>query len=66
MGVLQRELIPIAQQRAISGAVYTQITDVEHEVNGLFTYDRRVEKMDFDQVRAVNQEVVRNAQPTVP
>jgi hypothetical protein len=32
----------------------------------LFTYDRRVEKMDFDQVRAVNQEVVRNAQPTVP
>jgi hypothetical protein len=62
----QRELIPIAQQRGISGAVYTQITDVEHEVNGLFTYDRRVEKMDFDQVRAVNQEVVRNAQPTVP
>ena len=62
----QRALIPIAQQRAISGAVYTQITDVEHEVNGLFTYDRQVEKMDFDQVRAVNQEVVRNAQPTVP
>ena len=62
----QRELIPIAQQRAISGAVYTQITDVEHEVNGLFTYDRRVAKMDLDQVRAVNQEVVRNARPTVP
>jgi hypothetical protein len=58
----QRALVPIAQERGISGAVYTQITDVEHEVNGFFTYDRRVEKMDFDQVRAVNDEVVRNAQ----
>jgi hypothetical protein len=57
----QRELIRIGQQRGISGAVYTQITDVEHEVNGFFTYDRRVEKMDVDQVRAVNEAVVRNA-----
>jgi glycosyl hydrolase family 2 len=57
----QRELIRIGQQRGISGAVYTQITDVEHEVNGFSTYDRRVEKMDVDQVRAVNEAVVRNA-----
>ncbi|MGR6964410.1 glycoside hydrolase family 2 protein [Geodermatophilus sp. URMC 61] len=55
----QRRLIPIAHQRGISGAVYTQITDVEHEVNGFLTYDRRVGKMDADQVRAVNDEVVR-------
>jgi glycosyl hydrolase family 2 len=57
----QRALIPIARQRGISGAVYTQFTDIEHEVNGFFTYDRRLEKMDFDQVRAVNDAVVRNA-----
>ncbi|WP_091437488.1 glycoside hydrolase family 2 protein [Geodermatophilus poikilotrophus] len=63
----QRELIPLAQQRGISGAVYTQITDIEHEVNGFFTYDRRVEKMRVDQVRAVNDAVVRNAnRPAVP
>ena len=62
----QRALIPIAQEHAISGAVYTQTTDVEHEVNGLFTYDRRVEKMDPEQVRAVNQEVVANAAPALP
>ena len=63
----QRELISIAQQRGISGAVYTQVTDIEHEVNGFFTYDRRVEKTDFDQVRAVNDAVVRNAdRPAVP
>ena len=62
----QRALIPIAQEHAISGGVYTQTTDVEHEVNGLFTYDRRVEKMDPDQVRAVNQAVISDASPAVP
>ena len=30
----------------VSGAVYTQITDIEKEVNGLMTYDRKVVKMD--------------------
>ena len=63
----QRTLIAIAQQRGTSGAVYTQVTDIEHEVNGFFTYDRQVEKMDFDQVRAVNDAVIRNAdRPAIP
>ncbi|PVI04925.1 glycoside hydrolase family 2 protein [Periconia macrospinosa] len=31
-----------------SGAVYTQTTDVEGEVNGLLTYDRRVNRMDVE------------------
>lgn len=42
----------------LSGGVYTQITDVEGEHNGLFTYDRRVEKMDEAKVRAVNRSVI--------
>ena len=33
-------------QCQLSGGVYTQLTDVEGEVNGLWTYDRRVPKMD--------------------
>ncbi|MCB2209432.1 hypothetical protein KQH62_00940 [bacterium] len=37
-----------------SAAVYTQTTDVETEVNGFLTYDRRVEKMDLNRVRAAN------------
>jgi hypothetical protein len=57
----QRDVLTAAQRCGISGAIYTQITDVEHEVNGFFTYDRQVEKMDFDQVRAVNQSIIRNA-----
>jgi len=34
---------------ACSGAVYTQTTDVEGEVNGLVTYDRRVVRVDVEQ-----------------
>jgi len=40
-----------------SGAVYTQTTDVEGEVNGLLTYDRKVIKLEEDRVRKVNQEI---------
>lgn len=31
----------------LSGAVYTQLSDIEEEVNGLVTYDRRVVKLDL-------------------
>lgn len=57
----QRSVLDSALRCGISGAVYTQTTDVEHEVNGFYTYDRQVPKMDFAQVRAVNQAIIRNA-----
>jgi beta-galactosidase/beta-glucuronidase len=41
-----------------SAAVYTQTTDVEGEVNGFMTYDRKVDKMDFEKVSAINKEVI--------
>ena len=31
----------------LSAAVYTQLTDIEEEVNGLLTYDRKVSKLDM-------------------
>merc|ERR1711915_258034 len=37
-----------------SGAVFTQTTDVEGEINGFFTYDRRESKMDIDIIRQMN------------
>ena len=40
-----------------SGAVYTQTTDVEIEVNGLITYDRKVIKMDEALIRKANLEI---------
>lgn len=47
--------------RGTSAAIYTQTTDVEHEINGLVTYDRCVEKMDFDKVKAINEAILKTA-----
>lgn len=41
-----------------SAAVYTQTTDVEGEVNGFMTYDRKVDKMDFKAVNKINSEII--------
>lgn len=43
--------------RGFSAAVYTQTTDVEMEINGLMTYDRKVIKLDEARIRKVNREV---------
>ncbi|MFT3995475.1 MAG: glycoside hydrolase family 2 TIM barrel-domain containing protein [Dysgonomonas sp.] len=44
-------------QRGFSAAVYTQTTDVEGEVNGLMTYDRKVIKVEESRVKSINQEI---------
>ena len=41
-------------------AVYTQTTDVEIEINGLMTYDRKVIKMDEKKLRAVNEGIIKS------
>jgi beta-galactosidase/beta-glucuronidase len=41
-----------------AGAIYTQTTDVEIEVNGLMTYDRKVVKLDMDRLSAINRKVI--------
>ncbi|MGN6342112.1 MAG: glycoside hydrolase family 2 protein [Ginsengibacter sp.] len=41
----------------LSAAVYTQTTDVEGEVNGFMTYDRKVMKMPVEKLRAVNEKM---------
>lgn len=43
-----------------SGAVYTQTTDVEIEVNGLMTYDRKRMKVDERRLREVNRRLCRS------
>jgi beta-galactosidase/beta-glucuronidase len=44
-------------RQGFSAAVYTQTTDVEVEVNGLMTYDRKLVKVDEARVKKVNQEI---------
>lgn len=45
-------------KRGFSAAVYTQTTDVEVEVNGLMTYDRKVIKLEEERVREANRRVI--------
>ena len=48
------ELLKLAAA-GYTGAVYTQTTDVENEVNGIMTYDRKVIKLDEKRLREANQ-----------
>ena len=43
--------------RGFSAAVYTQTTDVEVEVNGLMTYDRKVIKLNENRLKEINKEI---------
>ncbi len=54
---LLTKLHPLVGSAGLSAAIYTQTTDVEVEVNGLFTYDRKVTKLDASRVAAVNRKV---------
>ncbi len=52
---LLREGWEMKDAKGLNALVYTQITDVETEANGLLTYDREVIKLDLPRARAVNQ-----------
>lgn len=44
ISLLENQLMPLIE-KGLSGGVYTQLSDVEEEVNGLVTYDRKVIKI---------------------
>jgi len=46
--------IPLLIEKGLSAAVYTQITDVEVETNGLMTYDRKEMKMPAAGLKALH------------
>ena len=46
------EVLPCVK-RGLCGAVYTQVSDVEDEINGLVTYDRKVIKLDPEKMLPV-------------
>ena len=51
---LQLKTVLPQLEKGLSALVYTQLTDVEDEVNGLFTYDRAAVKPDANAVRSAN------------
>ena len=56
---LVENLKPLIIESGLSASVYTQTTDVEFEINGLLTYDRKVLKVDLATVYAANSAILR-------
>lgn len=52
--------------RGGNGAVYTQITDVEGELNGLLTYDRKVVKPDVRRLKAAHEALIDDVSRSTP
>jgi beta-galactosidase/beta-glucuronidase len=55
--LLNEQLLPLISD-GLAAAIYTQISDVEIEVNGFLTYDRRVEKMDAQALRRAHERLL--------
>lgn len=54
---LYRQMVLPAQREGLCGCVYTQLSDVENEINGLYTFDRAVCKVDAQRMTALAQEL---------
>lgn len=52
----KKQVIPLIE-KGLSGTIYTQVSDVENEVNGIYTYDRAVLKMDEEMLKRINAQL---------
>ncbi|MBQ8846744.1 MAG: hypothetical protein IJ006_06340 [Lachnospiraceae bacterium] len=56
VGMYRKMVLP-AIAEGLCGCVYTQVSDVEEEINGLYTYDREVCKVDKEAMRRLAEEL---------
>lgn len=56
VALYKNEIIP-AISMGLCGSVYTQVSDVEDETNGLLTYDRRICKVDTARIKSLSDEL---------
>ncbi len=55
--LIEKEIIPNIK-KGLSATVYTQLSDIEEEVNGILTYDRKLLKMDEEVLRELNEKLI--------
>ena len=55
--LFEKEILP-AIPKGLCATVYTQLTDVEDELNGIMTYDRKVVKLPDKKVRELNRKII--------
>ena len=53
----ERDIFPNVE-KGLSATIYTQTTDIEEEINGLMTYDRKVDKLRVDTLRKLSQRLM--------
>jgi len=51
--MIKRVMDAVFASNALSGFCYTQLTDVEQEINGLLTYDRKP-KCNLEEIKRIN------------
>lgn len=49
----EKQIIPLID-KGLCGTIYTQVSDVENEYNGIYTYDRKVLKIEEDVIIEIN------------
>lgn len=59
--LLLEQVDQLMKYKGLSVAIYTQTTDVEHEVNGVLTYDRKVEKMQLERIKEINEAIIKDS-----
>ena len=55
---MYEEMILPGLEKGICGCIYTQLSDVEDEINGLYTYDRKVCKVEKNAMRQLARKLV--------
>ena len=59
------EVVPAIKNQRLCATVLTQVSDVEDETNGLFTYDRQVLKVDENRMKAISEKLFEAFNQTV-
>ena len=55
---LQKQIRKAIKKKGLCASVYTQVSDVEEELNGLITYDRKVVKVNAQKIKEINDTLV--------
>ncbi len=57
VNLYEQQILPLLESEGLSATVYTELSDVEDEVNGLLTFDRRVCKAEERVLRPLNEKL---------
>ena len=52
----EKQIIPLIE-KGLCATVYTELSDVEDECNGILTYDRKVIKLDKNIIKELNEKL---------